>query len=109
LLEHFVILALLALSAPFRIYNLQILLAGGETDPVSGHHILNNLAVTRSLHFQPCEPYANIAFSFAGSNSFYISRAVLPVLAICCRPSFAYTYRSGGSSSGPSPRSTRTH
>jgi hypothetical protein len=32
------ILALLALSAPFRICKLQILLAARETDPVSGHH-----------------------------------------------------------------------
>jgi hypothetical protein len=33
------ILALLALSAPFRICKLQILLAARETDPVSGHHL----------------------------------------------------------------------
>ena len=33
------ILALLALSAPFRICKLQILLATRETDPVSGHHL----------------------------------------------------------------------
>jgi hypothetical protein len=33
------ILALLALSAPFRICKLQIQLAGQETDPVSGHHL----------------------------------------------------------------------
>jgi hypothetical protein len=33
------ILALLALSAPFRICKLQIPLADGETDPVSGHHL----------------------------------------------------------------------
>jgi hypothetical protein len=33
------ILALLALSAPFRICKLQIPLAEGETDPVSGHHL----------------------------------------------------------------------
>jgi hypothetical protein len=33
------ILALLALSAPFRICKLQILLAKRETDPVSGHHL----------------------------------------------------------------------
>ena len=31
-------LALLALSAPFRICKLQILLAARVTDPVSGHH-----------------------------------------------------------------------
>jgi hypothetical protein len=33
------ILALLALSAPFRICKLQIPLATRETDPVSGHHL----------------------------------------------------------------------
>jgi hypothetical protein len=33
------ILALLALSAPFRICKLQISLAAQETDPVSGHHL----------------------------------------------------------------------
>jgi hypothetical protein len=33
------ILALLALSAPFRICKLLIPLAAGETDPVSGHHL----------------------------------------------------------------------
>jgi len=33
------ILALLALSAPFRICKLQIPLAARATDPVSGHHI----------------------------------------------------------------------
>ncbi len=37
------ILALLALSAPFRFCRLQILLAKRETDPVSGHHILSDL------------------------------------------------------------------
>jgi hypothetical protein len=37
------ILALLALSAPFRICKLQIPLARRETDPVSGHHISNQL------------------------------------------------------------------
>jgi hypothetical protein len=33
------ILALLTLSASFRICKLQILLAARETDPVSGHHL----------------------------------------------------------------------
>jgi hypothetical protein len=33
------ILALLALSAPFRICKLQIPLVRRETDPVSGHHL----------------------------------------------------------------------
>jgi len=33
------ILALLALSAPFRICKLLIPLVDGETDPVSGHHL----------------------------------------------------------------------
>jgi hypothetical protein len=37
------ILALLALLATFRICKLQISLAGRETDPVSGHHILSDL------------------------------------------------------------------
>jgi hypothetical protein len=37
--ERLGILALLALSAPFRICKLQIPLAAAETDPVSGHHI----------------------------------------------------------------------
>jgi hypothetical protein len=36
--ESLGILALLSLSPLFRICKLQILLAGGETDPVSGHH-----------------------------------------------------------------------
>ena len=36
--ERLGILALLALSAPFRICKFQILLAARETDPVSGHH-----------------------------------------------------------------------
>jgi hypothetical protein len=42
------ILALLALSAPFGICKLQILLAGRETDPVSGHHSFNNLQISQS-------------------------------------------------------------
>jgi hypothetical protein len=42
------ILALLAVSAPFRICKLQIPLAGRETDPVSGHHIFNNLQAHRA-------------------------------------------------------------
>ena len=37
--ERLGILALLALSAPFRICKLQILLATRETDPVSSHHL----------------------------------------------------------------------
>jgi hypothetical protein len=47
--ERLGILALLALSAPFRICKLQILLAAAETDPVSGHHlesIIYNMYVT---------------------------------------------------------------
>jgi hypothetical protein len=36
--ERFGVLALLALPAPFRIFNLQIPLAARETDPVSGYH-----------------------------------------------------------------------
>jgi hypothetical protein len=42
------ILALLSLSAPFRICKLQIPLARRETDPVSGHHIFNNLQAHRA-------------------------------------------------------------
>jgi hypothetical protein len=41
------ILALLALSAPFRICKLQISLAGRETDPVSGHHLESILTRSR--------------------------------------------------------------
>jgi hypothetical protein len=48
--ERLGILALLALSAPFRFCNLQILLAKRETDPVSGHHFqINNLGERRAL------------------------------------------------------------
>ena len=42
------ILALLALSSPFRICKLQIPLATRETDPVSVHHIFNNLQAHRA-------------------------------------------------------------
>jgi hypothetical protein len=41
--ERLGILALLALPAPFRICKLQIPFAARETDPVSGHHKINNL------------------------------------------------------------------
>jgi hypothetical protein len=43
--------ALLALPAPFRICKLQIPLAARETDPVSGHHILKDLAAIKELEF----------------------------------------------------------
>ena len=43
--ERLGILALFALSAPFRMCKLLIPLLARETDPVSGHHILSDLAV----------------------------------------------------------------
>jgi hypothetical protein len=46
--ERLGILALLALSAPFRMCKLQILLVARETDPVSGHHFINNLQPPRT-------------------------------------------------------------
>jgi hypothetical protein len=50
--ERLVILGLFALSAPFRICKLQILLAGRETDPVSGHH-LESITYKMAIPFFP--------------------------------------------------------
>jgi len=48
--DYLSILALLALSAPFRFCKLQIPLTEGETDPVSGHHFqINNLAESAAM------------------------------------------------------------
>ena len=64
-----------------------------ETDSVPGHHILKHLVAAKNIRFQSRELYANIGQpTFALSHfsiSFQISRAVLPVLAMCCRASFA--------------------
>jgi hypothetical protein len=49
--ERLGILALLELSASFRICKLQILFARRENDPVSGHHISKDLAATKKLVF----------------------------------------------------------
>jgi hypothetical protein len=52
--DHLGILALLALSAPFRICKLQIPLVRRETDPASGYHLesITYKSIDRSLLFR---------------------------------------------------------
>jgi hypothetical protein len=62
---------------------------------VSGHHILKQLAVSRNIGFQSKEQFGNIhrvpefCSRFSGSINRHISRAVLPVFAMCYFASFA--------------------
>ncbi len=66
----------------------------GGSIPSLATILSNNLAIAKNMQIWSREQYANIrhamfALSQVGSSNFHISRAVLLVLAICWRASFA--------------------
>ena len=66
----------------------------GGSIPSLATILSDKLAIAKNMQIWSREQYANIrhamfALSQVGSSNFHISRAVLLVLAICCRASFA--------------------